>query len=586
MKFLGFARGKEHIVKEHEIKEINQKSEAVPPEAARARKPFPTGKLAAAAVVLLAVILTAVNAKALANTVKKTFFSPEEYYRSVETAALADAVGQMVSAYGLYLDTFNLKDLKQTVTVRAEAGQKVCKAVEKLAGEDISGLGEVSVSFDIGIKKKILGNGMRLRAGGKDILSFHGLFDIPNLMAYLQIPEVNKSYLGIAAGEDAEEFWENFERALKVREALPSAKEVDALCRRYIKLVLSEVNDVTKGKEKIEAGTVSQNCTALVVSLDEDDLAGMLLAVSEELSDDKELKKLVLRMCDALDMDGEDVYEEWIDRAAEGLEERAKELAGNKIDITMTVYVNGKGEVRGRTLTVKTAESYEDWYNGDIRTSTQETEFELLTPVNGNKTGFLAAVKSKAEDKRSQVLFKVEGSGSVSRRKLSGAYKIKAGGLTVAEVAVKSLDTDKLQKGSLDGSFTVSASDTISDFLENELSWEAQEFLEAAGIELKRVAYDMTLNHSKKANKLFVRVLYKDELLLAFSAERETGADLDTKLPEDANVVMAEDEEAFQKWVAACDWDGFRKKLQETTLPGKLVDALEEAVEELKNRLE
>lgn len=562
--------------------EMNSTPEVNAP-ANKKKSSFSPVKIGIVVVIALVLVVIAANGKAFANTVKKAFSSPEKYYQSVEANALTQSTEMLTSVYNQTIDTFDLKDFKQSVTISAELGSKLQKFIKKETDVDISKLGAVSVSLDAMMKKDIFGIGVGLAAGKKSIASINAIFDMENLTAYVQVPEINKKYIGVDVEErmDADEYHEVFDQAKSFISNLPKKKELDKLAEKYIKAALAEVTKVKKSTGTIEVGGVSQKCTVLEVELDEDVISDMLEAVADQIEKDKDLKKILEKIeksADDLDFDSEEIIEDLVDE----LLEAADEIGREKMEITMTVYVDGKGVIRGRSFNVKVTQSYENWY-GDTVTETMGGEIEILFPVKGNKVGFSATIKSKDADGNKDVLFKAEGTGKQSMGSLTGDLKIKVRGVTVADVAVKKFDLEKLKKGYLNGTFTVSASDTIASMLEKEMGRDFREFLDEAGINLGKVGLEIACANSAKNSKVELSAIYKDEMLFKVSAERDTKADAETKAPAEKNVIMVEDNDDFSEWLDECDWDGFLKSLKKTTLPEELIDMLDDVFDDIED---
>lgn len=566
--------------------ELNQ----IPAENAGTSQPekkksfFSPVKLAVVAVVAIVLIAIAANGKAFANTIKKTFSSPEKYYRSVEANALMQSTEVATATYERLLEMLNLKDFRQSVTFSAELGEKLNRVIKKNTDVDVSGLGSVSISMDALMKKDVLGFGAGLSLGKKSVISLDALLDMKNQKAYLQIPELNKKYLGTENEDqdDAEEFREEYEKLKTALDGFPKKKQLDKLMEKYIELALSQIKEVKKTTEKIEADGVTQKCTALVVEVDEDTLADIFEAVAEELDKDKDLRKLVVDACNAMDLDGEDIYDDFIEELVEGLEDMAEEVAESRLDATMIVYVDSKGAVRGRNFEIKVTNEFYGW-NDEKYTSTNVAEFEFLTAVDGSKVGLSTSLKIKEDDDEKRVVFKAEGSGKQSMGKLTGDFTIKVMGLSVADVSIRKLDLSELKKGFLNGTVAVSASETIAKQLENGLPSELEEILSEANINPGKVALEFDFENSEKMSKVSVRAIYKEEMLFQLSAARESKADAETKLPSEKNVVFAEEPEDVLDWLEECDWDGFVKNLKKTTLPEELIEMIEEAIDELED---
>ena len=96
--------------------ELNQipAENAGTPQPEKKKSFFSPVKLAVVAVVAIVLIAIAANGKAFANTIKKTFSSPEKYYRSVEANALMQSTEVATATYERLLEMLNLKDFRQS----------------------------------------------------------------------------------------------------------------------------------------------------------------------------------------------------------------------------------------------------------------------------------------------------------------------------------------------------------------------------------------------------------------------------------------------------------------------------------------
>lgn len=538
--------------------------------------------LIGAAAVVLIVLVAALNWAALGNFAKKTFSSPEKYYQWVEKNTAEDAAAMAANVYSSYLlESLNVRDMGGSVSVNLKLGEGGQDAVDTLAGfaglggMDMSWLEDVTFSGEWGSKDNVLQGILGLTIGKTQLLSLDAIVDVEGEAAYLAIPELSSKYIGVEADEigDLEyaleyagEYTESMEALVK---ALPDQKQLEKLMKKYMETALGSVEDVKmkKGKD-LKAEGISQKCTVLEVTLDADALEDMLKAVLEKMEDDKDLEKMVVKAWDALseidgiylyDMDGDDAWEE-IQKECKAAK-RDIDLSSD-FELVMKVYVDGKGNIRGRSFV------YSDRYNDEVTV-------ELLNPHKGSKFGYRLAASGSGNE------IALTGTGKESGGTVTGDFvfegAINGRSAEVLEVHAEEFDVDALKQGELKGMFTLKAASGLK--MLSTLYGRYGDYDEASSLllsALEDLEVSLNIEAGSKAATIGFGLASDGESLgsLTVVAERFSGKKI--SVPSGKNAVMVEDMDDFEDYWDSVKWDTVIKSLGKTALPEEIADILED----------
>lgn len=515
---------------------------------------------AAAAVVL---VLIVANGTRVNNFVHKTFSSPEKYYQFVEKKTikeLSDYSGEWYDNY--VLDSLNFFDRSVNGELTVKLGKDGQEYLELLglAGVDVSWLESVSIGVDTAVKNDTVSSGMSFALNGSDILSYNVKMDTENETAYLQIPEINKTYMGVDLST-IEDYTSSFEPIMqfsesnkKLWQACPDQAEVEKLTKRYMMLALACVDDVSKSKETLKAEGVEQKCTVLKVTIDAETMQDMLEAVLEEMRDDKDVKKLMYSVLEAgseavdEDIDVDEIYEEFQDSIDEILGD-LDYLRYDDSKIVMKVYVDGKGEIRGRSI------------------DTGYVTVKSLMPERGNKFGYELSYDLSGGYRG--MTMKLTGSGKTSGDKISGDFQIKYNGAALVDITVKKFDTKELKAGRPNGRIEVRATSKIGNIIG---SVPGLSVIEDAQI-------NIDFNSSKNKYACKVGLVYDKQDIVNMELSVNTGSGSKAAMPSGKNVIMIEDEDDIQEWLDGVDLDGVIASLKKADVPSKITDVLDEIEE-------
>ncbi len=514
--------------------------------------------IAAAAVLVLLVA----NGARINNFLHRTFSSPEKYYQFVEKKTveeLAEHAGYWYDSYVLDSLNFYNKSVEGELALElGEDGQEFVGLLG-LAGVDVSWLESMVIGVDTAVKDDTVAVGSFLSLNGSDILSGNLKMDMKKGVAYFQIPELNKTYLGIDMAEegygsyDSDLLAEFQEVNRKMLRAYPDQAKVEKLLKRYMLLALECVDDVSKSKEVLKVEGIEQKCTVLKVTLDADTLQDMAEAVLTEMRDDKEIKAIMKSVLEASseavdeNVDFDDAYEEFQDMIDDMLDE-LEYLSYLESDVVMKVYVDGKGEIKGRSI---------DLGYASVRS---------LMPEKGNKFGYEFSGEVYG------MTVKLTGSGKTSGDKISGDFQVKYNGASLIEIVTKKLDIEELKDGRMNGRIEVKAASKIGSIIGS-----------VPGLSIiEEMQINMDFESSKNASSCKIGFVYEDQDIGSLAVSIKTGNGSKATIPSGNNTIMMEDEDDLERWLEGVKLNNLINSLKKADIPSKITDSLD-GVEDLED---
>ena len=524
--------------------------------------------IAGAAAVAVVLILIIANIARINNFIHRTFSSPEEYYQFVEKKTVKEFAGYTGEWYGDYvLDSLNLYDKSaegELVVKLGDDGQEFLGLLG-LAGVDVSWLKSISLGVHMNVKDDMAESGLSFALNDSNILSYNMKMDMENETAYIQIPELNKTYMGVDMSDDlymssmVEEATLGFtESDKKFLQACPKQAEVEKLAKRYTMLALECVDDVSKSKETLKVEGVEQKCTVLKVTIDSDTMQDMAEAILEKMRDDQDVKDLMRSVLLASgeladeEIDIDEIYEEFQDEIDEMLDD-LDYLSYYDDKIVMKVYVDGKGEIKGRSIDL-----------GDVTVKS-------LMPEKGKKFGYELSGSYEGES------VKLTGSGKTSGDKISGDFKVKYNGAALIDITVKKFDTEELKAGRMNGRLEVKASSKIGDVIGM-----------VPGLSIiEDMQINMDFASTKNKSECKIGVVYDGQNIGSIEVSAKTGSGSKISIPSGKDMVMIEDEDDVEEWMSGVELETFVNSLKKADIPSEITDVLEEIedIEDIEDAL-
>ena len=367
--------------------------------------------VAAVVVVVAAIFLLSKSAR---NAVKKAFSSDESYFVSVEQAAVEDLADMLTTAYES--DILELLDfyksefaLSGDIDISKDA-EDLLETLNKASGKklDLTWLktGKVEAAFAMKDKSVQLNGG--ITANKKTLFDFDFIVDFNDAYAYIGLPLLNSQYAAIDLSDKlgGDEILDKIDEIETYKDALPTTKEIKSLVSRYTKVALSKIKKVNNVKKdvKLKVGKASGEYTRYRVVIDEELMKDIYDAVLNEILEDDELDKMLVRMEDAGIFKKEgyvDAFYEEINNALDNLDNRHFD------EISLEVYVDGAGDIVAQHIfdaDAKLIEGYQyvigddnsfGFEIGEYRNDELRKGYSIDGTISGNKvTGTVNYVRS------------------------------------------------------------------------------------------------------------------------------------------------------------------------------------------------
>lgn len=519
------------------------------------------------AAVLVVLIPCIANAARLNNFFHKNFSSPEKYFQFVAKKELDEVTDLVGGYYSDIISRAQFYDKSYSGEFTLEPGEDIQRLIELAdgfldlddIGFDLSELKGLKIGASVSIKDSVAGYGLTTAVNKVNLLSINAVMNMDQGEIYLQIPELTKTYMGGELGDyigDTDAMLERQEANKELIQSLPKHAEVEKLVRRYLILVLENIDNVSIGRKKeLKVEDISQKCTELKVTIDGETMQKVLEAVLEEALDDRSLEKIIVGVADADDLDGDEIYEEFIEDIEDMLDD-IEDLADDDTKIKVSVYVDSKGNIIGIDS------EWEDYWG--------KPTFSVLTAKKGNNIGYeVSAVRYGS------VILDISGKGKKSGDLLTGDFQVKSDGESVMELKVMGLDMEKLKRGYVNGKTEISLSSEMCDEIGDEIGVSAVSSLAKKS--------SLLLDCKSSANSVDCKMTlnYKEEEILSAEMVLKSGNGSKTSIPSGESVIMIEDEDDFKEYYEEIDWNNFLSGLEKTGVFSEAADKLEDLLDDL-----
>ncbi len=558
-------------------------------------------KVLVAALAILVVILVVVgcNFARVSNAAVKLFSNDAKYYKYVEKKYLASTVNDLATAYKTTSD--NAGDIMNTSvngSVAVEFGTKGTKLLSTLgdmADVKLDWLKNVELSYGYALKNALVGANAEVKLNNKKIVSAEMTFDMDNSEAYIRVPELDSSY--ILLGEDIIGETKSLDDEIDMNtldkeidaylKALPSKGTLAKILNKYIDITLDQVQDVKVGSKKVKVGDIQQNLTTIKVEIDEETLENILVKVCEELKKDKDIKNTIIKLGDALkeyertEKGGEDAYDDFLDMLDDVIDnaaDYAKSYAESS-GIEYTLYVNGKGEVVGRT--VETATKYSS------RTQIETVSYMLVS--KGSDYAFEAYSKSdvKRDGKKesSTVNFELSSEGEKKGNKYTGDAELKIGeGNNKVEYkfSVNKLDYSKIFTGVASGSVKLpldaeALTPLVGSYTASTISSGLSTYLG------KDVSVDLGFNTTNKKGEVTITLYSKEDKILSLTFTSKIGKASKLSVPSAKKANEISDQDDLMEWASSLDLSTISKNLEKAGAGDDIIDLIDDAQDYLED---
>lgn len=544
--------------------QFQQQQQQFQPQPAPVKKKRKKWPIAAAIVAVVAIVGTtlAVNASSVNHFFRKTFSKPESYYAYVEGKSVKGSIADVVDAFKDAKSSSANTSTKLNMTLNLESGGRAFLASVIGDMDDLSWLESIGITADVAAKDSKVSEKMIFDLNGSNLFSMDYLMDTENLIYFFRIPELCESYLTMDMMSalmynsyalkdfDVLDTGSSFSPSdfstlmNGLSSALPDAEKTEKFLNRYIDIFLDNLGEVTKKNSNLEIEGISEKCTVLTVNLTEKDCLRIAKAFLTEARKDAYLKDLINDLSDVIApmlsseyFEADDVYGQFtsvIDMALEELKDVEVSDEGNSFH--MDVYVNGSGEIIGRSLSFS------------VYGETQEL-FSYGTATNGNKTAFKAEIP--------QADCQLIGKGTTSHSIFNGEYELIIRGLSIANMDVVDFNTEELKNGILNGTVKLSSS-------------------QLAGFSL-----DLDFSSKKSANSMTATVMSGSSPLFSLAIQTEPSDYSFSEIPETDDCYDITNQNDLMEYVQNINWDSLIGILKDSDIPSTYTDVIESSINQM-----
>lgn len=397
-----------------------------------------------AAVLVLAIATVAFAGPVVKNFACKTFMSPSKYLMHVEKENMEDIADEIGSLLGLVKATGSINDgvsADVNVTLGNFVKNLISENVDSSALPYISWINKIGIGADMAFDGSKIGYALRLSANDKAIANINAALDTENKNAYISIPDLADKAVRVSLddmGFDAE----SINKLGEFMAIIPDEDVVSSMICRYMRASVSQIKNVTKGKATVSAGGAAKSCTLLTAAIDEPTCINILKAVITEAKNDSELKKIVANFAQFAGEDASEIIETYDSSLSEALQSLNETTDfGLEEPFFIDVWVDNRGDVLG------------------VAIRTTDASISAKAVEDGKKTGIAIEFKAPGAE------FAIAGVSTESGSKSNAEYDIMFNGMNIVKIVAENIDSDKYEKGILDGKVIVSASDTVSSLL-------------------------------------------------------------------------------------------------------------------------
>lgn len=488
-----------------------------------------------------------------------------------------DAVDSVTNIYGALLGAFggNQPDsygyeMDLVVTLGDALRSQLGSALEQMEMDsDMSWFENVGIGMEMATNGDLVQMAVDAQINGKSIVSAETVVDYLGGMVYIAVPEINSQYI---AGEvDFSQMQDAMQAGSAAMEEyadlikdLPTDKELNSVLTRYLNVVLETMNDPTTGETELTAAGITKTVTATTYSFTRYNVLDIATQVLTTAKTDAELEKVLDAFSKVVNEQGAKQAAEqgyvwtYVDLHAqlmEAIDPALEDIQDSKEDVEdlefaqLVIYTDGDDPVGGK-LVVSDGYSTMDYVI-------------IYSLKDGKNTALVANIMGTMQ---------LTGSGTVSGNKISGEYTLLIQGQECLNLEIEDFDTKAFNKGELKGTVRLSFGDALLDSMGNNALLSEDTVIE------------LELNITGKKAEIDVN-LYQDDILLfgiAMSSKTTSGGKI--KVP--ADYVKADDSDAAQAWLENAEFANVLSNLKSAGVPTKLVDLLEQSLENAMQQIE
>lgn len=519
--------------------------------------------IAALAVVLAALIGIVLNLDSIKALYSRNALSPAEYLQEVENKAFDEYTAELSQVYSQYLETFSTQHTAGQANIGVTLGDKVLSLAEMALQAqgmemELDWLQDISLATQFNTQDDTYQANIGLGLGDNHLVSVDLIFDMANAMLYLAAPELSSTYLSgdfsdtLPADEMTTIMKQTTDAMRDLAAAMPTEAELTGMLNSYVKLVLSQIQNVEKKTESITVNGITQEVvvlTAKVTSAEITDIAEKILAQAKT---DATLKKIICAFSDYVNtvstMNGLDetldLYQEFSDALAEIT--LSKDDVSEEDYLLLDVYVDMQSNLRGHRLTV---------YSDGVA---EELPIYILSVVEDGITHTEIALGSAY----------ITGESTEQKDVLQGSYS-----LSVEDQAVMTVELKDVTETS--GTIRLIPSEEILNMLlaENEL----------VSVLNGNIALEVSVDTQNELPAFAVRILADTELLIGLRVSSALSNSTAITVPTDT--LDLTDENNLIQWLTTLDFTQVMDNMEKANVPQELMEIVANLEEMLQYEL-
>ncbi|MBR3474699.1 MAG: hypothetical protein IKH34_06495 [Oscillospiraceae bacterium] len=392
------------------------------------------------------------NADALRQ---KDYKTAEDFYRAVELRRAKELVGILTGTANL--ETFNSEKrmLQNDLTVQLNQDaldSNVLSMLTSMAGVDLSWFKSAGLSFVAGKQNNLGAFNTAVLLNGKSVVSANVVLDNSSSTAYVSVPELTQQSFSVNL---ADFLHNNLNMPLSTSQLsqLLSGSWIDpmqvtSIFEKYYGIVLDNITKISVTDGTVTANGVSSKCSVAYVTLEGEDILRIAGACVSAAKTDADIEKIVY---DFLTLSGQysdspsSFHAVYQAELQDVLDEIGRtDPSAVPYSIRMTVYIDAKGEILGRSVEIPRGEE-------------RRIVYSFLTAREGSKLGLEAELglysKNSYYNYKNQNVLTISGTGSyASSGKLEGDFLVRFSKLNEDD---GNRDEFKLELGTLSANGTI-----------------------------------------------------------------------------------------------------------------------------------
>ena len=566
----------------------------------------------------------------------KIFYSDEKNFKTIQSAELADKASEIAE------DFENLKNFaggdKQAITnlnVKAYIEDYIFDLItQNMEGiPDLGWLSEIGIDYATNTGDDVNAGIVKISLSGGEALSVDYRIDADSGKIYVCIPELSDKFIefelstvtdmfsgmfnfnipnfGFDGNDDYDDYDDDYDydydygydldigsyeeqaklavqAGLKLLSSIPSDK-VETLVNRYGNIIIDEIQNVEKKDETLEIEGVSEDLTTYVATISEKDSVRIRKAILESMKDDEDIKDIVKEVESTLKefidlTNGYESYEDPYDMMIDGIKQSLdnlkdeEEYATDETAIIYTIWVDGSGEVKGRSIDAPD-------YFGDLENAMyyKKVEADGKCAFEGKANTDLVSNLPLPDALSGFELpdtVKIVGSGKEDGDKFTGDVYIYCESYgdeyQILKIECEDFNFEEIKDGKLNGKAKFSVGDGLVDYIdENVNSYDASSMMQT----LSQISLECDFESDGTEQNFDVSVLLLGQKLVRL----EGGADnqsnsVKAEIPSNSKTVEITDTEDLLAWAKDFKTDSFINKLKSAGVPSDLCDQLKEAL--------